>query len=77
MWRPLLLNLIMLIYLMLIQIKMLMQKLYNGFHISKNRIRISNFQKSFIFLNIQLKGVVNRSPPLKNLSDHANRLLMG
>ena len=62
---------------MLIQIKMLTQKLYNGFHISKNGIRISNFQKSFIFLNIQLKGVVNRLPPLKNLSDHANSLLMG
>ena len=30
----------------------------------------------FFFSNIQLKGVVNRSPPFKSLSDHTNRFLM-
>ena len=43
--------------------KMLMQKLYNRFHIGKNGIRVS---KNCIFSNIQLKGVVNRLPPFKN-----------
>ena len=35
------------------------------------------FSKNCIFPNIQLKGVVNRLPPFKNLSDHKNRFLMG
>ena len=35
------------------------------------------FLKNSIFPNIQLKGVVNRLPPFKNLSDHTNRFLMG
>ena len=35
------------------------------------------FSKNCIFLNIQLKGVVNRLPPIKNLSDHTNKFLMG
>ena len=35
------------------------------------------FSKNCIFPNIQLKGVVNRLPPFKNLSDHTNRFLMG
>ena len=35
------------------------------------------FSKNCIFPNIQLKGVVNRLPPFKNLSDHANIFLMG
>ena len=34
--------------------------------------------KNCIFPNIQLKGAVNRLPPFtNNLSDHANRFLMG
>ena len=43
----------------------------------KNGIHISNFQKKCIFPNIQLKGVVNRLPPFKNLSDHKNMVLTG
>ena len=35
------------------------------------------FSKKFLFPNIQLKGVVNRLPPFKKLSDHTNRSLMG
>ena len=35
------------------------------------------FFKNCIFPNIQLKGVVNRLTPFKNLSDHLNRFLMG
>ena len=35
------------------------------------------FSKNCIFPNIQLKGVVNRLPPFKNLSDHTNIFLMG
>ena len=35
------------------------------------------FSKNCIFPNIQLKGVVNRLPPFKNLSDHTNMFLMG
>ena len=35
------------------------------------------FSKNCIFPNIQLKGVVNRLPPFKNLSDHTNKFLMG
>ena len=42
----------------------------------KNGIHIGNFQKNCIFPNIQLKGVVNRLPPFKNLSNHTNRFLM-
>ena len=53
------------------------QKLYNGFHVSKNGIHVGNFQKNCIFPNVQLKGVVNRLPLFKNLSDHTNRFLMG
>ena len=34
------------------------------------------FSKNCIFPNIQL-GVVNRLPPFKKLSDHANKFLMG
>ena len=30
-----------------------------------------------IFPNIQLKDVVNRLPPFKNLYDHTNSFLMG
>ena len=33
--------------------------------------------KNCIFPNIQLKDVVNRLPPFKNLSDHTNMFLMG
>ena len=35
------------------------------------------FSKNCIFPNIQLKGVVNRLPLFKNLSDHTNMFLMG
>ena len=35
------------------------------------------FSKNYIFPNIQLKGVVNRLPPFKNLPDHTNKFLMG
>ena len=35
------------------------------------------FLKNCIFPNIQLKGVVNRLPLFKNLSDHTNMFLMG
>ena len=35
------------------------------------------FSKNCIFPNIQLKGVVNRLPPFKNLSDNTNKFLMG
>ena len=35
------------------------------------------FSKNCIFPNIQLKDVVNRLPPFKNLSDHTNKFLMG
>ena len=35
------------------------------------------FSKNCVFPNIQLKGVVNRLPPFKNLSDHTNKFLMG
>ena len=35
------------------------------------------FSKNCNFPNIQLKGVVNRLPPFKNLSDHTNKFLMG
>ena len=35
------------------------------------------FSKNGIFPNIQLKGVVNRLPPFKNLSNHTNKFLMG
>ena len=35
------------------------------------------FSKDCIFPNIQLKGVVNRLPPFKNLSDHTHIFLMG
>ena len=35
------------------------------------------FSKNCIFSNIQLKGVVNRLPPFKNLCDHTNIFLMG
>ena len=52
------------------------RKFYNQFHVGKNEIRVGNFQK-IVFPNIQLKGVVNRLPPFKNLSDHKNRSLMG
>ena len=38
---------------------------------------VSEFSKNCIFPNIQLKGVVNRLPPFKNLSDHTNKFLMG
>ena len=33
------------------------------------------FSKNCIFPNIQLKGVVNRLPPFKNLSDDTNKFL--
>ena len=33
--------------------------------------------KNCLFPNIQLKGVLNRLPPFKNLSDNTNRSLMG
>ena len=56
--------------------KMPTRKFYNQFHVGKNEIRVGNFQK-IVFPNIQLKGVVNRLPPFKNLSDHKNRSLMG
>ena len=35
------------------------------------------FSQNCIFPNIQLKDVVNRLPPFKNLSDHTNKFLMG
>ena len=35
------------------------------------------FSKNCIFPNIQLKGVVNRLLPFKNLSDYTNKFLMG
>ena len=35
------------------------------------------FSKNCIFPNIQLKGVVKRLTPFKNLSDHTNKFLMG
>ena len=35
------------------------------------------FFEKYIFPNIQLKGVLNRLPPFKNLFDHTNRFLMG
>ena len=35
------------------------------------------FSKISIFPNIQLKGVVSRLPPFKNLSDHTNMFFMG
>ena len=35
------------------------------------------FSKNCIFPNIQLKGVVDRLPRFKNLSDHTNKFLMG
>ena len=35
------------------------------------------FSKNCIFPNIHLKGVVNRLPSFKNLSDHTNMFLMG
>ena len=35
------------------------------------------FSKTYIFPNIQLKGVVNRLPQFKNLSGHTNMFLMG
>ena len=35
------------------------------------------FSKNYIFPNIELKGVVNRLPPFKNLPDHTNKFLMG
>ena len=35
------------------------------------------FSKNCIFPNIQLKGVVNRLPPSKNLSEQTKRFLMG
>ena len=35
------------------------------------------FSKNCIFPNIQLKGVINRLPPFKNLSDHTNKFLIG
>ena len=53
---------------------MLKQKLYNQFHVSKNGIRVGNFQKKNIFPNIQLKYVVNR---YKKMYDHTNKFLMG
>ena len=34
------------------------------------------FSNNCIFPNFQLKGVVNRLPPFKNLSDHTNMFLM-
>ena len=33
--------------------------------------------KKLNFSNINLKSVVNRLPPFKNLSDHTNRFLIG
>ena len=54
---------------------MMVQKLYNRFHVGKSRIHVGNFEKN-IFFQV-LKDVVNRLPPFKNLSDHANRFLMG
>lgn len=57
--------------------KMLAGKLYNGLHVSKNAICISNFLENCIFPNTQVKGVVNRLAPLKNLSGPINRFLMG
>ena len=53
------------------------RKLYDRFHVSKNEIRVGNFQRIVLFLNIQLKGVVNRLPPSKILSDHTNRSFNG
>ena len=35
------------------------------------------FSKNCIFPNTLLKGVVNRLPPFKNLSDHTNKFLIG
>ena len=37
----------------------------------------SAISKKLYFSNIQLKGVVNRLSSFQNLSDHANRFLMG
>ena len=42
----------------------------------KNGIHVGNFQKIVFFPNIQLKGVVNKLPPFKNLPDHTNKFLM-
>ena len=51
------------------------RKLYNRFHVGKNGIHLGNFQNC-IFPNIQLKVLVNRLPPFKNLYDQTNRPLM-
>ena len=40
-------------------------------------ISCRQFSKDCVFPNIQLKGVVNRLPPFKNLSDHTHIFLMG
>ena len=41
------------------------------------KMEFLKFSKNCIFPNIQLKVVVNRLPPFKNLSDHTNKFLMG
>ena len=59
--------------------KMLIQKLYKWFHIGKNGIHISNFQK-IVFFQIQFLlyfTKCNRLPLFKILSDKTNRFLMG
>ena len=46
-----------------------MLKLYNQYYDHETGIYVSHFQQIFkysVFTNIQLKGVVNRIPPLKN-----------
>ena len=50
--------------------KMPTRKLYYQFHIGKNGIHIWQFSKNCNFPNIQLKGVVNKLPPFKNLSEN-------
>ena len=47
--------------------------MYNRFHVGKNGIRVGKCT----FPNIQLKDVVNRLPPFKDLYDHTNRFLTG
>ena len=43
---------------------------------TKMKFALAIFEKLY-FPNIQLKGVVNRLPLFKDLSDHTNMLLMG
>ena len=57
--------------------KMPMRNLYYRFHLGKNGIREGNFQKIVFFQIFNKKGVVNRLPRFKNLSDHTNKFLMG